>query len=109
MSNIIDISSRITNELPMVKITDDIIVTVNNRKNTVLNIQAMAKEVEKKSEADGSKEYDQMAFMNKAMEMLVGAKNTKAIDSLNLPFPEYQDVYETIMSVATGQYDTPSK
>ena len=42
MSNIIDISSRITNELPMVKITDDIIVTVNNRKNTV-NIEAMAK------------------------------------------------------------------
>ena len=35
MSNIIDISSRITNQLPMVKITDDIIVTVNNRKNTV--------------------------------------------------------------------------
>ena len=38
----------ITNELPVVKITDDIVVTVNNRKSTILNIQAMAIEVDKK-------------------------------------------------------------
>lgn len=48
MANMIDISKMITNELPVVKITDDIVVTVNNRKSTILNIQAMAIEVDKK-------------------------------------------------------------
>lgn len=33
---VIDISMKITNQLPMVRITDDLVVTVNNRKNTIL-------------------------------------------------------------------------
>ena len=49
MANMIDISKMITNELPVVKITDDIVVTVNNRKSTILNIQAMAIELDKKA------------------------------------------------------------
>ena len=32
MAKIYDISARITNELPTMKISDDLIVTVNNRK-----------------------------------------------------------------------------
>ena len=39
---VIDISMKITNQLPMIRITDDLVVTVNNRKNTILNVQAMA-------------------------------------------------------------------
>ena len=44
---VIDISMKITNQLPMVRITDDLVVTVNNRKNTILNVQAMGAEAEK--------------------------------------------------------------
>ena len=108
MGQIYDISSRITNELPMVKVTNEIVVTVNNRKSVVLNIQAMIKEQEKKSKEG---EYDEMAFMNKALGMLVGPKNIKTIDALDLPLPEYKVVYEAIMGAATGTYnmDTPSK
>ena len=43
---VIDISMKITNQLPMIRITEDITVTVNNRKSTILNIQAMAQEAE---------------------------------------------------------------
>lgn len=107
MAQVIDISSRITNELPMIKVTDEIVVTVNNRRNTVLNIQAMAQEVERKSA--GGNEYDQAAFMNKAMEMLIGGKNTDAINELDLPFTQYKDVYTTIMEVATGTYGEENK
>lgn len=106
MAKIIDISSRITNELPMVKITDDLIVTVNNRKQTILNIQAMVKEAERKGEED----LDEMNFINKALQMLVGETKTKEIEALNLPLPEYKLIYNTIMGTVNGEEgDTPSK
>lgn len=54
---VIDISMKITNQLPMIRITEDITVTVNNRKSTILNIQAMAQEAENKENKDD------MAFM----------------------------------------------
>ena len=102
MANIIDISAKITNELPVMKITEDIVVTINNRKSTILNIQAMAIEAEKKREENS--EYDEMAFINKALVMLVGEKNAKAIEELDLPMPEYKEVYGAIMGVASGTY-----
>ncbi len=108
MSNIIDISGKITNQLPVVKITDDIVVTINNRKNTMLNIQAMAQETNRKAGTSGETEYDQMKFMQKVLRMLIGEKNANAIDVLNLPMPEFVCVYETIMNVASGTYDKPS-
>lgn len=107
MSNIIDISAKITNQLPVVKITDEIIVTVNNRKSTILNMQAMVREAQKKSEKNGG-EYDEMAFMAKALSMIIGEKSVKAIEELDLPLPEYKEVYQSIMKVATGEYGTPS-
>lgn len=63
---VIDISMKITNQLPMIRITEDLVVTVNNRKSTILNIQAMAQEAESKENKDD------MAFMIKGLEMLVG-------------------------------------
>jgi hypothetical protein len=60
---VVDISMKITNQLPKVIITDELMVTVNNRKNNILNIQAMAQESEKKKE-------DEMAFMTKLLQQL---------------------------------------
>lgn len=98
MAQIIDISKKITNELPVVKITEDIVVTVNNRKSVVLNIQAMVEEVQR-----SGKEED-IAFITKAMEMLVGQKKADEIEALDLPLPQYNMIFETIMDVATGTY-----
>lgn len=103
MAQIIDISKKITNELPVVKVTDDIVVTVNNRKNTVLCTMAAYEEMKKKEDSDDA------ADMKKMMEMLIGKKHTNAIEKLDLPLPEYALVFETIMNVATGNYNTPSK
>ena len=49
MGKIYDISMKITNELPTLKITDDLIVTINNKAKTVLNVQAMIQENEIKT------------------------------------------------------------
>ena len=103
MAQIYDISMKITNELPRLAITQDITVTINNRKSTILNIQAMVKEAENKA-------TDEMDFMNKALGMLIGEKNAKEIDAMDLPLPEYKEVYQTIMNIATGTYgETPTK
>ena len=98
MAQIIDISSRITNELPLVKISDDLTITVNNRKNTILNVQAMVAEFEKKAKEDP--ELNEVVMIGKAIEMLAGAKSAKAIE--DLPMPEYKVVYHAIMAAATG-------
>lgn len=109
MGQIIDISSKITNQLPVVKVTDEIVVTVNNRKSTILNIQAMIKEQEKKAKKNDDK-YDEIDFMNRTLTMLIGEKNVQAIEELDLPFPEYKELYEAVMNTATGAYgETPSK
>ena len=102
---VIDISMKITNQLPMIRITEDLVVTVNNRKSTILNIQAMAQEAESKENKDD------MAFMIKGLEMLVGKDASDKIEALDLPIPEYKERYITIMQVAMGTYgeeQTPS-
>lgn len=102
MSKIIDISSRITNELPVLKITNDIVATVNNRKSTILNMQLLVKEQEKKAK-ETNEEYDELVFMDKVLGMLTNPKTVKAINDLDLPLPEYKIVYEGVMAAATGQ------
>ena len=102
---VIDISMKITNQLPMIRITEDLAVTVNNRKSTILNIQAMAQEAETKENKDD------MAFMIKGLEMLVGKDASDKIEALDLPIPEYKEMENTIMQVAMGTYgeeQTPS-
>lgn len=100
---VIDISMKITNQLPMVRITDDLVVTVNNRKNTILNVQAMAAEAEKKKDSDNG-----MGFITKALEMLIGKEAADKIETMDLPLPEYKEMYNVIMGVAThiwrGEY-----
>ncbi len=118
MSNIVDISARITNALPMVRISDTLCVTVNNRKSTVLNVQAMVNEFSRK-EAEREKEAaekgeifepkHEMVMMNKVLEMLIGQKNTEEIEKMDLPVSEYHLVYMTIMNCATGNYNAPSE
>lgn len=101
MAQIIDITGRITNELPMVRITDSLAVTVNNRKNTVMNIQAMIEQEQRKVEK-GGKTFDELKMMRKVMDMLVGEKAANEVEALDLPFPEYKLVYQAIMAAATG-------
>lgn len=106
MAKIYDISMKITNELPAMKITDEILVTVNNRHSTILNIQAMIMEAEKK-------ESDETEIMDKALNLLIGEKKTEEINALDLPINEFKEVYAAIMKVAQGididAEETPSK
>ena len=103
---VIDISMKITNQLPMIRITDDLVVTVNNRKNTILKVQAMAAESEKKKDNN-----NEVKFITKALEMLIGKEAADNIEAMDLPLPEYKEMYNAIMGVAAGtcgEENTPS-
>lgn len=100
MAQIIDITKKITNELPMVKITDELVVTVNNRKNTIMSLQAMVEEEERKIKEAGT--FNELDMIRKSMTVLVGAKAADEVEALNLPLPEYKTVYQAIMAAATG-------
>lgn len=102
-AKIYDISTFITNELPKMVITNDIIVTVNNRKSTVMNVQAMIMEFEKKaSEQEMGQAEADTKMMEKTLQMLIGESNAKKIEELDLPLPEYKKIFETIMAAAQG-------
>lgn len=110
MAKYYDITSKITNELPTVKITDDIICTVNNRKSVILNVQAMMAESERKAnENNTDDEVNSYQMIEKALEMIIGKKSAKALEDMDLPLTEYMAVYKAIMAAAQGEEleDTP--
>lgn len=104
MSKFYDISARITNELPTIKITEDLICTVNNRKNTILNVQAMLEEKDRNKDENGQDDSkEEFENMQKALAMILGEKHAKAIDELNLPVNEYTDLFRAVFAVAQGK------
>jgi len=109
-NNMFDISQKITNKLPVLRITEDFACTVNNRKSNVLNVQAMVRQMEKKNEEEGEKE-DELAVMQKSLEMLIGAKDAKKIEEMDLPITEYTDIFRAVMAASQGkaleELDTP--
>ena len=49
--------------------------------------------------------------MTKALEMLIGKEAADNIEAMDLPLPEYKEMYNAIMGVAAGTYgeeNTPS-
>ena len=110
MAKIYDFTSKITNELPVIKVTDDIVCTINNRKNNILLMQAMLKEREEK-QTDGAE--DELQSMKAALNLIIGEKNTEAIEALNLPINEYTELFKAVMKIAQGEDpeagDTPTE
>lgn len=109
-NNMFDISHRITNKLPVLRITEDFVCTVDNRKSNVLNVQAMVRQMEKKNEEEGE-EDDKFAVMQKSLEMLIGAKDAKRLEEMDLPITEYTDIFQAVMAASQGktleELDTP--
>ncbi len=109
-NNMFDISQKITNKLPTLKITEDIICTVNNRKSNVLNVQAMVREMEKKNKEE-DKEENEFVIMQKSLEMLIGIEPVKKIEEMDLPITEYTDIFQAVMAASQGktleELDTP--
>lgn len=92
---VIDISSKLTNEKPIVKVTEDVELMVRNDKNTVLLVQ---QELEKN---DGSK--SDVEKFDTIMKLMVGDIAVRQIDALELSFVDYLMVVKAVLAAATGE------
>lgn len=96
----IDISAKITNKLPAVKISDDLIITVNNRKSNMLAVRAMVTESQKVEENGG--ETDELKLMDSVLRTLTNAKTVDEINKLDLPLPEYKMIFNAVQAACNN-------
>lgn len=89
---VIDISSKLTNEKPIIKIAEGMEFPVKNDKNTVLTVNQLFS-------ADGN----DVENFDKILKVLLGEKAVKAIDKLELPYQDYVTIIKGVTAAATGQ------
>ncbi|BFH16502.1 hypothetical protein J6TS7_31070 [Paenibacillus dendritiformis] len=90
MAKTIDITSRLTNERPVLKLGEGKEYPIDNRKNTVLAIQA------KMDAGDGSN-------MDEVLEMMLGKEAVKEINESDISFADYQVIFIAALAGAMNQ------
>lgn len=94
MAKQIDISSKLTNARPTLKLAEDKVYEINNSKNTVLQLD----ELMSSESAD-----DPAAGMEKMLVMLLGDKAVAEIEEMELSFEGYQYILMAALAGATGE------
>ena len=93
MVKTIDISAKLTSERPKLKLADDKIYEIDDRKNTILKL------TQKMKNAD----IEDIAFIDEIIEMTLGKKVAKEIDKLELSMIDHQNIMIAIMAAVTGE------
>lgn len=93
MSKIIDISARLTNERPKLKLTEDKVYEIDDRKNTILLMN------QKMQDAD----VEDITFIDEMITILLGKDAAKEIDELDLSVSVYQTIMVAIMAAISGE------
>lgn len=93
MSKTIDISSRLTNARPTIKLAEDKVFEVDDRKNTVIQLN-------KKME---SADLNDLNVLDEIFEITLGKKAAKEIDKMDLSFRMYQTVMIAVMAAVMGE------
>lgn len=86
------------NERPFIVIDEDHVFTVNTSKTNVLEIMAFQEKMTEKTPAK-----EQMAMMDKILEMSLGKTATEYINSLDLSFEALQDLIMVVFACIGGQ------
>ncbi len=93
MSKIIDISAKLTNERPQLKLAEDKIYDIDDRKNTIILLN------QKMQNAD----LNDLNVMDAMIATVLGEKAAKEINDMNLPIVAYQSILIAIMAAVTGE------
>lgn len=97
MGKIIDISAKLTNEKPKLKLSEDKVFEIDDRKNTILQMN------QKFREAD----FNNLEVIDDVIKLTLGEAAAKEIDKMNLPFSVYQSIFVAIMAAVMGEeYET---
>lgn len=93
MSKIIDISAKLTNEKPKLKLSEDKIFEIDDRKNTILLL----------NQKMGDSDLNDLNAIDEMIEVVLGKKATKEINDMNLSIVAYQSIMIAIMAAITGE------
>lgn len=93
MSKIIDISAKLTNERPKLKLAEDKIYEIDDRKNTIILLN------QKIQDAD----VNDINTIDEMISVVLGEEAAKEIDEMNLPMAAYQSIMIAIMAAVTGE------
>lgn len=97
MPKVIDISSKLTNQRPTLKLSEDKIYEIDNSKNTVLIMN-------QKMEESNLNDPD---AIDTILELLLGKQAVKDINKLNPPMPDLITIFIGVMAGALGEdFDT---
>ena len=92
MAKIIDITGKLTNEKPRIKIAEGFEVEVNVSKNAVIKMQTIM---------NGNKSDVEM--MDESLKILVGDKAYKRLDEMDLSLSDYKTVYIAVMACVNNE------
>ncbi|BFH60749.1 hypothetical protein [Paenibacillus azoreducens] len=92
MAKTIDISGKLTNERPVLKLGEGKEYEIDNRKNTVLAIQSKMDE--------GS---EGTAYLDEVLELALGKEAVKEINESGVSFTDYQIIFVAALAGALGE------
>ncbi len=92
MSKVIDISAKLTNERPKLKLAEDKVFEIDDRKNTIIAVDQKIKNTEMNLEV-----------MDEIIKITLGEEAAKEIDVMGLSFSAYQSIFVAIMAAVMGE------
>lgn len=93
MGKIIDISAKLTNERPMLKLAEDKVYEIDDRKNTIITLNQKMQ----------GEDLNDLSVIDNMIEIVLGEKAAKEINEMNLPIAAYQSIMIAIMAAVTGE------
>lgn len=97
MSKMIDISAKLTNERPKLKLAEDKIYEIDDRKNNIIILNQKMQ----------GEDLNDLNVIDEMIEIVLGEEAAKEIEKMNLPISSYQSIMIAIMAAVTGEeYET---
>src|SRR5690625_1270834 len=93
MSKVIDISSKLNNNKPKIRIAEGMEYTVNHSKSAILILNQKLKDTD----------LNDIEQIDDALKVLLGAKAVKEIDKMDPPFDFYQTIFNAALAAAMGE------
>jgi len=93
MAKTIDISSKLTNERPRLKLAEGVEFEIDNRKNTILILKQKIQE----SDLNDLRDVDAI------LELLLGKEAVEKIGEMDITFADYQTIFIACMAGAMGE------
>ena len=92
MSKVIDITSRLTNERPRIKISEDFELEVNVSKNNVIKMQTIMND-----------DKSEIELIDEALKVLIGKHAYDKLNKMDLTVADYKTVFIAVMACINNE------